>query len=169
MQTPERTHRHATARRWFGLLACLCLLLQQFAVPVHLALEAHAGSCDSPVGQDLHAVHGSAHRHSSEGYGSEVHGHAHPAVPSATGQHAEAEGGLPTPPSHPAEDHHQDHADALARLVPAVPAVPALPMDGQTLLPLICVSRLQAGADRTAPDRPPPDATAAPRAPPAAA
>jgi hypothetical protein len=140
--------RRETGRALLGALACVCFLLQQFLVPLHLALFDHTSVFAQPE-----CAHAAAQP--AGGHAAPHHSHA--------GSRADASQGDHEP--HPVEEH-------LEQLVE--PAVLATPMP-VAVTPTLVAAGLPgvdppapgcaAGAER-APRRAPPPRAAAPRAPP---
>ncbi len=140
-----------------GVIACACFVLQQFLVPLHLALHDHFApyeDVETAVSAAFGGGHGHAHPH---GHG---HGHAH--------EHGERNDGAESDDHHPhpVEDH-------LAQLAPAVVTTlvhvaVAMP-PAQTGLPSHELAAGVRPAEEEHGGAPPLLRTAAPRAPPIAA
>lgn len=135
--------QRGNGRRWLvGVLACFSFLLQQFVLPLHLALNEHVLVSDLEEHVHLHPDE-SHERHEEQA----DHGHGH--EPHPIGDHVEQLAGPAALPT------------LVKTKVAAAPAAAALPVVD---LP----ERESVHREQRAPRPPPPRIAAAPRAPPIA-
>jgi len=135
------------------MVACAAFLLQQFLVPLHLALNEHL--VFSPAGEGAHALT-QALLHGKHGHG---HEHEHP--PAQVDDSPESH----TP--HPVEDHLDLYCDPA--VLPSWVHVALAPAAGSPCLPgAALVEGERACCEAGGPRPPPPRTASAPRAPPIA-
>ena len=137
-----------------GALACLCFVLLQFLVPLHLALNEHL-----VFGEAGHGTRAAAEGRLHGDHGTHGHVHGHP--PSQRAHPGDDHA------PHPVEDHLAPFCDPAVLPSGPYPAIALARAPASSLTPpLEPLSRRQHGCEPRGPRPPPPRATAAPRAPP---
>jgi hypothetical protein len=148
-----RQSRTSALHRLLGAALSVCLVLQPLLVPLHLALEDHThGHADAGSALAAHA-----HPH--------AHPHVHPHAPAGDlpGEDPEDD----SHPKHPAADHlGPQHDQAPAPSSTDFDAPTALPVGDPGVWDVVATRRPIERAYRVR-ERPPPRASARPRAPPA--